>query len=221
MAHREVPEPSTGTPPEVRPPSGEGSSEQEEAGTNARDLEGLLDFFRVLADRTRLQIIALLVERERSVEEIATLLGLKGPTVSHHLRRLRAQELVTMRPEGTTHLYRFNQERFTQMARLLSRGPVPQVFTEGVDLDRFEQKVLQNFMEGGRLKVIPAQRKKRQVILRYLARQFEPGRAYPEKEVNALLGRFHWDTATLRREMIASGLMVRQRSIYRRVGDLE
>lgn len=126
-----------------------------------------------------------------------------------------------MRPEGTTHLYRFNQERFTQMARLLSRGPVPQVFTEGVDLDRFEQKVLQNFMEGGRLKVIPAQRKKRQVILRYLARQFEPGRAYPEKEVNALLGRFHWDTATLRREMIASGLMVRQRSIYRRVGDLE
>jgi hypothetical protein len=61
----------------------------------------------------------------------------------------------------------------------------------------------------GRLKTLPAQRKKLEVILRHVVRAFEPGLKYSEKQVNEILARFHADTATLRRELVGSGLMGR------------
>ena len=66
------------------------------------------------------------------------------------------------------------------------------------------------------MKEIPASLKKRQVILRWLVEDFEPGRDYAEKEVNAIIGRRHPDFATLRRELIVGGLLTRAKSIYRR-----
>jgi hypothetical protein len=80
----------------------------------------------------------------------------------------------------------------------------------------FEAKVLADFLENGRLKAIPRQRKKREVILQHLARQFEAGRAYTEVEVNEVLERYHEDVATLRREMIGYGLLSRDGSMYSR-----
>jgi hypothetical protein len=60
------------------------------------------------------------------------------------------------------------------------------------------------------LKTLPAQRKKLEAILRYMVKAFEPGRRYSEKEVNDILRRFHDDTASLRRELVGSGLMLRE-----------
>ncbi|MGA2488882.1 MAG: DUF2087 domain-containing protein, partial [Anaerolineales bacterium] len=54
------------------------------------------------------------------------------------------------------------------------------------------------------------QRRKLEVILRYLAKNFEPGVSYSEKQVNQSLARFHEDTATLRRELVGYGLMKRE-----------
>ncbi len=70
------------------------------------------------------------------------------------------------------------------------------------DLAKYDQKVLRDYLVDGRLKTIPTQRKKRDVILRYLAQRFEPGRLYSEKEVNAILVDYHDDVATLRRELV-------------------
>ncbi len=50
--------------------------------------------------------------------------------------------------------------------------------------------------------------------MRWLANQFEPGRTYKESEVNALLERYHEDTAYLRRELIAEKLLKRERGVY-------
>ena len=48
------------------------------------ELQTLLSFFKVLADESRLKILGILATQERSVEELAELLQLKTPTVSHH-----------------------------------------------------------------------------------------------------------------------------------------
>ncbi len=74
----------------------------------------------------------------------------------------------------------------------------------------WERKVLETFFDGERLIRIPAKRKKRDVILRWLQQQFVPGTEYPEAEVNRILRRHHPDCATLRRELFEAGYLHRQ-----------
>ena len=83
--------------------------------------------------------------------------------------------------------------------------------------DALDQKVLRDFFDGERLREIPAQRKKRWVILRWLAEQFEPDRRYTEREVNEIIKRFHPDYATLRRLLVDYRFMDRQRGVYWRL----
>ncbi len=83
--------------------------------------------------------------------------------------------------------------------------------------DPFEAKVLRSFFRDGRLVSIPAQdRKKRVVLLHLLELCFPEDRAYPEKEVNQRLALFHPDVAALRRYLVDFGLMTRASGEYRR-----
>ena len=75
--------------------------------------------------------------------------------------------------------------------------------------------MLKNHFEYEKLKTIPVQRKKRRIVLEKLAESFEKGRTYPEKEVNLIIAQFHDDFCTLRREMIAEGIMERDHGEYR------
>jgi DNA-binding transcriptional ArsR family regulator len=70
-------------------------------------------------------------------------------------------------------------------------------------------EVLRRFVHNGRLLAMPAAHGKRLVVLDYLAGLFEPGRRYPEPEVNELLGRFHPDYAMLRRYLVDDGFLDR------------
>jgi len=72
-----------------------------------------------------------------------------------------------------------------------------------------ERKVLAAFLDGDRLIQIPAKKKKRDVVLRWLQQRFEPGIEYPEAEVNRILRRHHQDSATLRRELFEGGYLHR------------
>jgi hypothetical protein len=83
----------------------------------------------------------------------------------------------------------------------------------------YEARVRVTFLEAGqRLVSIPAQHKKRLVILRWLAEDFQPGRRYAEAEVNLIISRHHPDFATLRRYLVDEELMQRSRGIYWRTG---
>jgi predicted ATPase/class 3 adenylate cyclase len=84
---------------------------------------------------------------------------------------------------------------------------------------RAEQKVLRDFLDGARLKAIPASRTKRVAVLKWLAGRFEPGEAYPEAAVNERLKQHHPDFATLRRELVAHRFMSREGGVYRRATD--
>jgi hypothetical protein len=87
-------------------------------------------------------------------------------------------------------------------------------------MDRSDDaRVLEIFVDaGGRLVSIPAQYKKRLAVLRWLAEDFQPGRRYPEAEVNRIISRRHPDFATLRRHLVDEELMQRRRSVYWRTG---
>jgi hypothetical protein len=81
-----------------------------------------------------------------------------------------------------------------------------------------QARVLAPFLRGGRLVSIPARAGRRRVLLDFLAGQFEPGRRYPEAEVNRMLGRFHDDYAALRRYLVDGEFLDRGDGFYWRAG---
>jgi len=179
--------------------------------------DDLLLFFKALADRSRLTLLGLLAQREHSVQELAALVALKEPTVSHHLAMLRRLGLVSQRQDAATHWYALQPDAITDLAkRLSSREQIASLAPAGKD--DWQARVVETFVTAdGKLKSIPASRKKRWAILAWLVRQFEEDRRYPEKELNAQLLQRHWDSATLRREFIGYRMMARDRGLYWRL----
>lgn len=178
------------------------------------ELMRIIAFFKALSDESRLKIVGALASADCSVDELANLLDLRAPTVSHHLARLKEIDLVSMQQRGTTHVYRLNTDEIRTLSRRVLTLDTISAIGDEVASDAWERKILRDFFEGERLKEIPASRKKREVILKFLADRFEHNRQYPEKEVNAIIGRHHPDFATLRRELIGAQLLKRERGIY-------
>jgi hypothetical protein len=82
-----------------------------------------------------------------------------------------------------------------------------------------DDRVLRHFLDDdGRLHTIPSKRAKLLVVLDHLAQSFEPGRRYPEAEVNAMLERFHPDYVALRRYLVENHFLTREAGVYWRSG---
>ena len=185
----------------------------------------LLTALKALSDASRLRIIGLLATRPYAVEQLAAALDLTPGTVVHHVKRLRAAGLVDARPARPYVEYSLRIDALQQLGRKLDElehggeevgaslpGP------DGEPLPAYDAKVLRAFVVNGRLASIPAQERKREVILRFLLdRCFPDKRAYPEKEVNQRLALYHPDVASLRRYLVDTGLMTRAAGEYRRV----
>jgi hypothetical protein len=184
----------------------------------------LVEVFKALGDPTRLRILGQVVERPRTGKELAEALAIGPPTVSHHMAKLAAAGLVTVRRDGQSHIYALDEAALTALARLAVQRPAPAVESGALAGESEEAKerakVVRDFFDGPRLKQIPAQRKKRVIVLQHLLDRFDPLREYPEKEVNALLREAHEDVATLRRELVDYGFMTRAGGVYRVARDL-
>ncbi|MFP5227504.1 MAG: ArsR/SmtB family transcription factor, partial [Acidobacteriota bacterium] len=63
------------------------------------------DIFQALASPTRIAILELLANREKSAGEIIEKLGMEQANVSQHLSVLRARQLVTNRKDGNQVFY--------------------------------------------------------------------------------------------------------------------
>jgi predicted transcriptional regulator len=185
--------------------------DEDAAGTQ---LQTVLRFFKALADESRLRIVGILAGGERSVDELTAQLELRGPTVSHHLAHLRALGLVSMRAEGNVHVYRLEADVLHALSRDVFSLERMVALADDVEAEAWQRKVLRDFFEGQQLKEIPASRKKRAVVLQWLATRFQVGARYREVEVNELLRRHHPDPATLRRELVGAGLLQREQSVY-------
>jgi DNA-binding transcriptional ArsR family regulator len=75
-------------------------------------------YFRALGDPTRVRILALLRERERSVGELVAALGAAQPRVSNHLACLRWCGFVETRREHPSVYYRIADERVVELLAL-------------------------------------------------------------------------------------------------------
>jgi len=164
--------------------------------------------------------VGLIADRERSVQELAALLALKEPTVSHHLAILKDAGLLMMRIDKNTHWYRLDLDALNRINRSVFSTNLSRVPYEA-DAEVWEREVLRNFIEDDRLTKIPDARKKRWAVLKWLARRFAIDSRYSEAEVNAVLKRHHPDAATLRRELVGYGMLQRAKGIYRRTPESE
>lgn len=170
---------------------------------------------KTVADETRLAILALLAEEDSYVERIAAGLSLTPATVCYHLKKLESVGLVSSHRTQFYQIYTLNHTLLDLPLGAFLSKPQP-------DADKlYRDKVCQSFFVGGRLTRIPAQLKKREIVLSRIAQEFAENRLYTESEVNEILTRYHEDYCTLRREMIACGFLKREHETYTAVGRAE
>jgi ArsR family transcriptional regulator len=198
---------ATRSPPEERHGMTRMNAEQ--------NLEARAGLLKALGHPVRLLILNLVKMRPRHTEELATILLLSPATVSHHLSQLTQAGLLKSKKDQYYQTYSLVGDVLDKPLSDIVFMAQPELAAE-VEEDAYRKKVLATFIRRGRLTQIPAQHKKRQILLEKLAEEFEPDHEYSEREVNQILVEFHDDVATLRRGLVEHRLMERKEGIYRR-----
>ena len=177
----------------------------------------VIKLFKCLADKSRLQILRSLLSEDMYVERLAERLSLTPATISFHMKKLEDTGAVRSYKDQYYTMYSINRELFhgsvLELIRAASDGEDEQEKRDAA----YRQKVIDSFFEYGRLKSIPAQRKKERICLEEMAKSFELGKVYEEPEVNEILLRFHEDYCTIRRDMISEKIMERTGTTYIRI----
>lgn len=168
----------------------------------------------LLAEPERLRVFAALVLGAATAEQLRELTGLDQRAVATALRKLEAGGLVS---HDARQGYRPLAEVFKESAR----AAAPPAEQHGYADERVEA-VLRAFIRDGHLVGMPAQASRRRLLLEHVAQSFEPGRDYPEREVNAVLRAWTAgggiDHVSLRRHLVDEELLARAGSTYRRSG---
>ena len=169
-----------------------------------------LQLLKVLADETRLAILNILLSQDSYVEKLACELSLTPATICYHLKKLEAAGVVKCSRSQFYIIYSLNRDIFDKPLYELIKADTPAIEGE----EKYENEVLSHFFKYGKLTQIPTQRKKREIVLRKIAQAFKAGQKYTENEVNEVIHRFHEDHCTIRREMVACGIMTRENEMY-------
>ncbi|AGX03599.1 MULTISPECIES: DUF2087 domain-containing protein [Bacillus] len=180
-------------------------------------LDRLVAFHKTMGDPARIRIIALLSNGPLHGQAIAGKLGLTPPTITHHLNKLKAINSIYQRRDKNTIYYYLNESVIKQQAEVLINlfDKKEGEMEEMLEMHNEKQKVIENFItKEGKLKNIPAQRKKKLFIFEHIASGLKMGKKYPEKELNEYIKKFHEDYATIRREFIVNHFMYRENSVY-------
>ena len=173
-----------------------------------------IKLFKCLSDKSRLQILKSLAIEDMDVERLAGRLDLTPATISFHLKKLADAGAVRSYKKQYYTMYSLCKDVF--MTRILDI--IGEESDEAAVQDErdaaYRKRVIESFFEYGKLKSIPAQRKKERIILEEIAKAFEPRRIYTEREVNIIIADFHDDFCTIRRDMIGEKIMDRENGKY-------
>lgn len=168
------------------------------------------EILRALADPERLAIAGLLARGSASGPMLAAALDLPVKRVRSHLNRLASAGVVRLNEDRAS--YRLDGGTLRWAAEQV--GPPRETGMALGAVTPTEESVLRTFFRNGRLTEIPAKRSKRRMVLERIALEFEPGRRYDEKEVNATVARYFTDHAALRRALVDEGFLDRDHGEY-------
>lgn len=168
-----------------------------------------LKLLKLLADETRIEILNILMHEDSYVEKIACDLSLTPATICYHLKKLEAAGVVRSSRSQFYIIYSLNKDIFGKTLFEIISKETP----DNTD-EKYKKEVISHFFKYGKLTQLPMQRKKREIVLAEIAKSFENGKKYSEKEVNEIIHNFHEDHCTVRREMIACGIMAREKETY-------
>ena len=168
---------------------------------------------KALADSSRLVLIQALHEPQ-CVEELAQRCGLAPSTVCFHLAKLEKSGLVTKKKDQYYAVYSLNDAIFDKSLRELTAFRNADQFIQEERVRRYRSKVLRAFMNNGRVTRIPAQHKKRLIVLDEILKRFHAGETYRENQVDEIIEEMCSDYVTIRRAFIDEGMMVRNKDLY-------
>ena len=166
----------------------------------------------LLAEPARRRVVAALILRASTTDELAQTTGLSTRELLESLDRLARSGLVIQGTDGTWVVL---EEAFAAAAR---SDAEPAAEPQHDDQPAEHQLVLNQSIVDGRMVQWPTKRAKRRIVLERLAQEFEPGRKYSEREVNAVLRAFHDDVAMLRRWLFDESFLDRGDGDYWRTG---
>ena len=171
----------------------------------------------LLAEPARLRVVAALALGAATLDEVVAASSLDVRAATAALERLVAGGLVTTDPSGKGLQLRAEAFKAAAQSEARRRAAAEPVDTfDGMTAEA--ATVLRNFVSDGRLRQIPASHGKRRIVLDWLAARFEPGKTYPERDVNLLLGMAHADVAALRRYLVDEEFLERRDGFYWRAG---
>ncbi len=165
----------------------------------------------VLADGHRRRCFAAVELGATTMTDVAAAAGLTATEASKALGRLVDVGVVVTGAGGLT----IDAAALQGAARVALQRPSSD---EHAGASPDQRKVLNAFVKEGRLTSIPTAAAKRDVVLDWLAQEFEPGQRYTEAMVNLILGQRHPDTAALRRYMVDADFLTRESGMYWRSG---
>jgi hypothetical protein len=148
------------------------------------------------------------------VELLAERLELTPSTISFHLKKLIDVGLATSYKEQYYVVYSINEKMLEntilELVKIDSNEHEAQTERE----ENYRNKIIKSFFVMGKLKNIPVQNEKRKIVLLEIAKAFEQGKKYTEREINIMIADYYDDFCTLRKYMVSEGIFERENGIY-------
>lgn len=174
----------------------------------------LVGLFKCLADRSRLQIIQSLAQEDMYVERLAERLDLSASTVSFHLKKLQEIGAVTSYRTQYYTMYSLCKPLFSVNLLEILCEPTEDADVQNRRENQYRQKVIDACFAFGKLRNLPAQNKKRKIVLEVISGAFAYNKLYTEREVNLIIADYYDDFCTIRRDLVAFGLLARKDGLY-------
>jgi len=178
-------------------------------------MQDLVRLFKGLADPTRLRMVAAMVDRPRCGQDLAAEVGVSPATVSHHLRVLSEAGLVVETRQPPYAFYQLDLAGLQEAVKAVSTPKRVRELATSAPVDDDTRDVLRAFFDGPRLRALPTQRRKKDLVLEELLRRLPRRREYKEQELNRFIEAVYQDFCSVRREWIMGGYMERKNGIYK------
>jgi DNA-binding HxlR family transcriptional regulator len=178
------------------------------------ELTKSLSIIKALGDESRLMIIDSLKEKPMYVEELAERMNLAVSTVSFHLKKLEAAGIVRVVKEQYYSVYHLNENLLGLSLNNLTSFTNHKRIQQDKRMVEYRGRVISAFFNRKKLLRMPAQYKKRIIILEEILKKFNSGTAYAEKELDEIISTTYSDYCSVRRSFIDEKMMMRKDGIY-------